>query len=158
MSRELLTSWSEYHGAVDRLLELAQRHLWIYDEDLAMLRLESPEHMDRLQALLAARPAESLAIALRNAEALGRTNPRLCRLLTNYSHNSVIWQTPDHLAHLRDSLLIADDVHALVRFDRDQPRAKLLIDEPEEVLSYRQRFVELRNEGGIPVATTTLGL
>jgi hypothetical protein len=158
MSRELLTSWADYHGGVDRILALATRQLWIYDEDLAALRLDNPLRMDRLQALLGAHPADCLAIALRNAEPLRREHPRLCNLLATYSHNTAIWQTPDQLAHLRDALLIADDAHALVRFDRDQPRAKLLIDEPEEVLAYRQRFAAIRNEGGTPLAMTTLGL
>jgi hypothetical protein len=158
MSRELLTSSAEYQCGVDRILALAKRQLWIYDEDLAALRLETPQRLECLQALLAAHPADCLAIALRTAEPLRRQNPRLCHLLATYSHNTAIWQTPDQLGHLRDALLIADETHALVRFDRDQARAKLLVDEPEEVLAYRQRFAAIRNEGGTPVAMTTLGL
>ncbi|NJD25633.1 MAG: hypothetical protein FIB06_09550 [Betaproteobacteria bacterium] len=158
MSRELLNSWAEYHDGIDRILALAKRQLWIYDEDLAAFRLESPERMDCLQALLAAHPAECLAIALRNTEPLQRNNPRLCRLLATYSHNTAVWQTPDQIGHLRDSLLIADAASALIRFDRDQPRAKLLLDEPDEVRAYWQRFAAIRAEGGTPLATTTIGL
>ena len=65
---------------------------------------------------------------------------------------------PDHLAQLRDAMIIVDDTHALVRFDRDQPRGKLLIDEPDEVAPYRRRFDEIWSEGGHPVSLTTLGL
>ena len=80
------------------------------------------------------------------------------RLLALHSHNSAAQQTPEQLGHLRDSMILVDDAHALIRFDRDQPRCKLLIDEPEEVMPYRRRFEEIWAEGGIPVATTTLGL
>jgi hypothetical protein len=67
-------------------------------------------------------------------------------------------QTADQLAHLRDSMILVDDAHAVIRFDRDQPRGKLLVDESDEVMPYRRRFEEIWAEGGTPVAATTLGL
>ena len=99
-----------------------------------------------------------MRIALRNTAPLQQRQPLLQRLLTTYSHNSAVQQTPEQLSHLRDSMILVDDAHALIRFDRDQPRSKLLIDEPEEVMPYRRRFEEIWAEGGTPVGTTTLGL
>ena len=55
-------------------------------------------------------------------------------------------------------MILVDDVHALIRFDRDQPRCKLLVDESDEIMPYRRRFDEIWAEGGIPVSATTLGL
>ena len=158
MSRELITSWSDYQSAIDRILALAARQVWIYDEDLAMLRLETPERIDALTTHLVSQQADSLRIALRNSEPLQQRQPLIGRLLTVYSHNCAAQQTPDHLAHLRDSLILVDDAHALIRFDRNQPRGKLLIDEPDEVMHYRRRFSEIWAEGGTPVSPTTLGL
>ena len=159
MSRELFTTWSDYQSAIDCLLALATKRVWIYDEDLGMLHLENPERIEMFKRPLAAVSDDCLRIALRNAKSLQRQRqPLLQRLLTTHSHNSAVQQTPEQLAHLRDSMILVDDGHALIRFDRDQPRGKLLIDEPEEVMPYRRRFEEIWSEGGTPISATTLGL
>ena len=158
MSRELFTSWTDYQSAIDHLLSLAAKRIWIYDEDLGMLHLETAERIEMLKRPLASTRQDCLRIALRNTAPLQQRQPLVQRLLAMHSHNSAAQQTPEQLNHLRDSMILVDDVHALIRFDRDQPRSKLLIDEPEEVMPYRRRFEEIWAEGGIPVATTTLGL
>ena len=158
MSRELVTSWNEYQSALDRLLALARNQVWIYDEDLGMLHLETPERIEALTAPLASLHPDCLRIALRNTEPLQQRQPLIRRLLTVYSHNSAAQQTPEQLGHLRDSMILVDDAHALIRFDRNQPRGKLVIDEPDEVMPYRRRFAEIWAEGGTPVTPTTLGL
>ncbi|MFY9721701.1 MAG: hypothetical protein WCB21_05975 [Azonexus sp.] len=158
MSRELFTSWADYQSAIDHLLSLAAKRIWIYDEDLGMLHLETAERIEMLKRPLASTRQDCLRIALRNTAPLQQRQPLVQRLLAMHSHNSAAQQTPEQLNHLRDSMILVDDVHALIRFDRDQPRSKLLIDEPEEVMPYRRRFEEIWAEGGIPVATTTLGL
>jgi hypothetical protein len=62
------------------------------------------------------------------------------------------------LAHLRDCMIIVDGKHALIRFDRDQARSKLLIDEADELRPYIARFDEIWSAGGEPVRATALGL
>jgi len=158
MSRELFTSWPDYQMAIDRVLALARQRISIYDEDLGLLHLETPERITALRAALSAVRSDCLRIALRNTGPLQQRQPLLRGLLTDYSHNSAAQQTPEQLGHLRDSMILVDDAHALIRFDRDQPRCKLLIDEIDEVTPYRRRFEEIWAEGGIPVSATTLGL
>jgi len=158
MSRELFTSSVEYQAAVDRLLALATRRVWIYDEDLAMLHLETPAHIEMLRVPLAATRHDCLRIAVRNLAPLQQRQPLLQGLLRTHSHNSSVQQTPEHLSNLRDSIIVVDDAHALIRFDRDQWRSKLLIDEPDEVAPYRRRFEEIWAEGGSPYGATTIGL
>ena len=158
MSRELFSSWTDYQSAIDRLLALAVKRIWIYDEDLGKLHLETAERIELLMHPLASSRQDCLRIALRDTAPLQQRQPMVKRLLALHSHNSAAQQTPEQLGHLRDSMILVDDAHALIRFDRDQPRCKLLIDEPEEVMPYRRRFEEIWAEGGIPVATTTLGL
>ena len=159
MSRELFTTWSDYQSAIDRLLALAAGRIWIYDEDLGMLHLENPERIEMLKRPLAVAPHDCLRIAVRNSKSLQQQRqPLLQQLLTTHSHNAAVQQTPEQLGHLRDSMILVDGGHALIRFDRDQPRCKLLIDEPEEVMPYRRRFEEIWAEGGTPVSATTLGL
>ncbi len=158
MSRELFTSWPDYQTAIDRILALARKRICIYDEDLGHLHLETPERIAMLKAALSTVRADCLRIALRDAMPLQQRHPILQELLTTYSHNSAVQQTPEHLAHLRDSMILVDDAHALIRFDRNQPRCKLLLDESDEVMPYRRRFDEIWAEGGTPVSPTTLGL
>lgn len=158
MTRELITSWNDYQTAIDRLLALASHRLRIYDEDLAALALETPARQAELSRLLQAGQADTLQIAVRNAGPLRHNHPRLLTLATTFGHLTALQETPPSLAHLRDSMLIADERNALVRFERNLPRSKLLIDEPDEVRLYIHRFEDIWAEGGEPVGATTLGL
>ena len=158
MTRELITSWGDYRIALDRLLAIAGRKICIYDEDLGQLQLESPTRIEALKRFLGANPAGHLRIALRNAETFQTRQPLLMKLLATWGHVFQACQTPPNIAHLRDSLILVDDKFGLIRFERDLPRSKLLIDEADELRPYAARFEDIWNEGGDPVNTTTLGL
>ncbi len=158
MSRELITSWSDYQIAIDRVLSLARKRICIYDEDLVQLHFESPARIAILKLVLSEEKHDCLRIALRNSASLQQHQPLFRNLLKTFSHNSAVQQTPEQLGHLRDSIILVDDAHGLIRFDRDQARSKLLIDENDEVMPYRRRFEEIWAEGGTPVSATTLGL
>jgi hypothetical protein len=159
MTRELITSWSDYQAAIDRLLVLAVRKISIYDEDLGHLHLDSPSRLAELKrTLLADRNASRIRMAVRDAEPLRRHQPLLMNLLGEFSHCLLAQQTPAQLAHLRDTMILVDDKHGLIRFERDQPRSKLLLDENDELKPYTARFEEIWAEGGESISSTTLGL
>lgn len=159
MARELITSWSDYQAAIDRLLAMACQKICIFDEDLCQLRLDSATRLPHLQRVLnAATSRPCLMIAVRNAEPLRQNNPLLMGLLRSHNHCFAMQQTPPQLAHLRDGMIVVDDKHALIRFERDQPRSKLLIDEQVELNPYRARFQEIWDEGGEAISSTVLGL
>ncbi len=158
MSRELLTSWSDYQIAIDRLLALARKRICIYDEDLIQLHFENPARIAILKKVLSAETHDCLRIALRDSAPLQQKQALFRNLLTTFSHNIAVQETPEQLGHLRDAMILVDDAHALIRFDREQARCKLLIDEGDEVMPYRRRFEEIWTEGGNPVGATTLGL
>lgn len=158
MARELITSWGEYQAAIDRLLALAVSQIRIYDADLGQLRLDSPKRQEQIRRVLGAGRQEALHIAIRDGDPVRREHPQLLKLLTTYCHIASARQTPEHLGHLRDSMIIVDGRHALVRFENDQARSKLLVDEIEEVRPYLLRFNEIWTEGGEQVNATALGL
>lgn len=158
MTRELITTWSDYRAAFDRLLAEACAKISIYDEDLGEPGFISQERLGHLQRLLKSGYGPALRLAVRHAAPLRQREAGLLKLLGIYSHRAAAQETPPHLAHLRDSLFIVDDRHALIRFDRDQPRSKLLLDEPAEIRPYIQRFEEIWAEGGEGIQATTLGL
>jgi hypothetical protein len=156
MARELITTWSDYQAAVERLLAMAGREILIYDEDIGGLRLDVPPNFPHLQRVL--KDGGGVHIALRNADRLRQRQPQLLTLLSLFSHRAAAQQTPEHINHLRDNMILVDGKHGLIRFDRDQPRSKLLIDEVDELRPYAMRFAEIWSAGGDPVSSTTLGL
>lgn len=158
MARELVTTWDGYQSGLDRLLAIACRTLCIYDEDLVQLKLEAPNRQKELKRLLQQGKPDSLQIAVRNATHLRQHSPLLIGLLETFSHCSTARETGEGIAHLRDCMVIVDGKHALIRFEKDLPRSKLLIDEAEELHPYLNRFSEIWNEGGDPVSSSTLGL
>lgn len=158
MARELITSWADFQLAFDRLLNIASHKVLIYDEDLSSLKLESPPRLAQLNRILQNGKKESLQIAVRKGALVGTRHPKLLKLLTTYSHQAYLQQTPSELAHLRDSMIVVDGKHGLIRFERDMPRSKLLIDEDDEIRPYLNRFNEIFAAGGENITSSTLGL
>ena len=158
MARELITSWTDYQMALDRLLAIACHKISIYDEDLITLKLESAPRLLHIKRVLQAGQDDALQIAVRNAGPVRQKNPLLLNQLTTFGHRASAHETPPQLAHLRDSMILVDDKHALIRFERDMPRSKLLIDEIDELRPYLARFREIWSEGGENIASTALGL
>ena len=158
MARELITSWTDYQMALDRLLSIACNKISIFDADLVTLKLESAPRQLQLKRVLQAGLDDSLQIAVRDAGPIRQKHPLLLGLLGTFSHRATARETPQQLAHLRDSIIIADDKHALIRFEQAMPRSKLLIDEIDELRPYLARFKEIWSEGGESITSTTLGL
>jgi hypothetical protein len=158
MARELLTSWADYQVALDRILAIASHHICIYDEDLGNMKLESASRITHLKRVLTGTQSDLLRIAVRNGLPLHHNSPALLKMLTTYGHLASAQETPSQIAHLRDSMVIVDGKHALIRFERDLPRSKLLIDEPDEVRPYKTRFEEIWAEGGERIVSTVIGL
>lgn len=158
MTTKLITTWSEYESAVQEILKLATHTLRIFDENLSPLKLERPEHIATLRQFLSASPKHLLQIAVQNAGHIRVNSPRLMELLDTYSHNLQIIECPPHLAALSDSLIFADGKHGVVRFHKDQARAKLILDDIEECTPYLHRHDQILEEGGSPVTGRSLGL
>ena len=158
MSRELFTSWADFQRAVDLVLAGAEKRLCVYDADLVQLRLDSEERIAQLQRLLHLGHADCLRIAVRKGAHVRDHAPRLLKLLSIYGHLMTIVETPDHLSHLRDSMIIADDRAGVIRFEQSQARCKLVMDDPEELSPYVKRFEELWREGNHTISPATTGL
>ena len=158
MSSELISSWADYDGALQKILLVASRTLCIFDDDLSKLKLEGRENSESLRRFLSARQGNCLCIVLKDAEPLRSHSPRLMKLLTNYPQQMSVIECPLHLAPINNSLCLADDRHALVRIHQDHARARIVIDSPSDCAPYLQQFAAILNEGGEPISATTLGL
>ncbi len=159
MASRLITTWSAYDDAVDQLLARSPATLLIFDQDLSSLKLERPPRIAALARLLATRdPQQRLTIVVQNAAFVRQYSPQLLQLLRFHQPTLAILQAPPQLDSLRDSLLVADARHALVRFDHAQARARLFLDDTEACAPWVRRFEEIVATGGEPIASTTLGL
>jgi hypothetical protein len=158
MDTELITHWSEYDDAVQKILLLATRRIRIFDSDLVRLKLESRENALILRQFLSAAPQNTLQIVLRNTELFRNDSPRLFKLLTDFPHAMQVWECASSLARLTDAIFLSDDRHALIRIHEDHARSRIIIDNAEESRRYLTRFEEILAEGGTPISATTLGL
>lgn len=109
MARELITSWTDYQMAIDRLLAIASHKILIYDEDLSMLKLESAPRRGQIKRILLSGQGDVLKIAVRNASPLRQQHPQFQNLLSTYGHLAKAQETPPQLAHLRDSMILVDE-------------------------------------------------
>ena len=156
MTRELITSWTDYQAAVDQLLAQPANKLLIFDHDLAHLQLDTPAHHEALVQQL--HHGARIRIVVRDASRLRAQHPRLMRLLATHTHQLAIHETPASLAHLRDSLLLRDDQDGLIRFEQALPRSKILLAESEELRPYLLRFDEIWLERGDAIHYDVSGL
>lgn len=161
MAYELFTSWQDYHQGLVRLLPLARHRISLFDGRLEKLRLDKPESIELLGSFLATTPPTKdpmVRLLLRQASGLERSHPRLLRLLERYGHQFKIVELTPRLAHLKDCMLLIDGRHGLICFHEERARSKLLIDEPEALAPYAQRFESLWEEEGTPYSPRPAGL
>lgn len=158
MNPQLITNWGEHDSFLKNILVLASKTLCIFDQDLSKLKLERPDNTESLHRFLSTDRQSLLWIVVKDAEPVRRDNPRFMKLLSTFPQNMTLVECPSHLASLNDSMLIADDRHALIRFHIDHARSKAIIDNAEECLPYVFRFKEITKEGGEQIFTTPLGL
>lgn len=158
MTYQLFTDWSDFRAACDQVLRLAERRLCIFDPDLSELGLHHLERFEILHTLALQQAPCSIRIALHRTDHLHRDHPRLIKLLQTHAHVVQVQQIPDSLQHLRDCMILADDRHAVVRFDQAQARCKLILNDPAATAPYQQRFETSWTEVGTPFSPTPLGL
>ena len=158
MPSTLFTSWTDYDQALTTTLAAVSQQLLIFDRDLAPLALERRDRQDLLVAFFRGSPQARLQIAVQDPAHLLTAMPRTLRLLATFGHQASVVRTSERLASLRDSMVLADGRHGVVRFDHDHARGKIVTDDEAEISPYQRRFNEILADGGEPVPTSVLGL
>lgn len=154
----LITSWTDYAEAGDRLLSRAAHSIAIFDHDLSSLRLERPSVIASLTRFLRTNPSSTLRVVVHTADALRTRHPRLMDLLGVFAHKFQVFETPSHLANLSDSMLLIDQESGLIRFHYDHARSKEIVADPVSLKPYCKRFEDIWAERGTPVSASTTGL
>jgi hypothetical protein len=149
---------TQFQQAVDRLLEAPGRELRIFDPDLAALRLNSPERIERLKAFLLASRTRRVFIALHRPDHLTRECPRMMSLLARFAHAIQIQCTHEEIRDLQDSFLVLDQAHYVRRPVAQFYRGALGLHDETEALAMRGRFQEIWSASFPGVSANTLGL
>jgi len=149
---------TEYRQAIDVAIGLARRELIIFDHDLSAPRLEEPARIALLDAFIAGNRARRIRIVVHDPDVVTRKSPRLIQLLSRFSHQLEIRQTPENLRHLADTHVIADGEHGVRRFQYNQPRFATMLADPVGLKPWSDRFEELWAESHPCVSANATGL
>ena len=156
--RVILSSRKEYLDAFDRLVELAERELRVFDPDCFGLQIDSPQKCELLRSFLLRGRNNRLYIAVHDTEYLRNHCPRLLGLLQQFSDRMFIHQTQDEAARVQDCLVLADRLHFVRRPVHAQPRGTLALNDEKDSQGMYTRFSEIWESSFPAVSATTSGL
>lgn len=139
----LFDSEAGYRAAIDLTLAGATREIRLFDRDLERLGLDDRAHISLLGSFLGAGSDCRLRIVLHDTCPLEQRQARLVALMRQHTHAIEVRRTPEHLRHLTDSWVLADQKHGAIRFHDDHPRGKSIIDSASEIRPWWLRFDEL---------------
>jgi hypothetical protein len=146
------------NDATDRLLNLAQQSIAIFDVDLrdeawnARLRCESLERF-----LLASR-GNRMRVVLNDCDYVDRHHARLMQLLRQFSERLEFRLNATEWRHLFDPFVLVDRHHYLHRFHYEHARAEFAIAQPEPAQELALRFEALWQASEPGLSATVLGL
>ena len=149
---------ADWHQAVDRLIAQSGRELRIFDLDLAALRLNSPERIERLERFLQESRTRRLYLATHDTEHLTRHCPRMMGLLARYAHAIQVNRTHEEIRQIQDSFLVLDAQHYVRRPVARFFRGAIGLNDDTEALAMRSRFLEIWAASFPGVSSTTAGL
>jgi hypothetical protein len=156
--RTLLATRREYLDGMERLLGLVQDELRIFDPDLGDLGLNAAPRIDRLRGFLHASRTHRLYIAVHDTGFVTRHCPRVLALLGSYPRQMFVQQTIGEALKAQDCFVIADDRHLVRRPVASQPRGILVLAEPVDCGSIRDRFEEIWESSAPTVSPSVTGL
>lgn len=154
----LLLSRKEYREALNKLFELVDHELRIFDPSLADLEFNSPQKYETLHEFLRRHRNNRLFIALHSTDHVRKYCPRMMNLLRQFSDRIFINQTQDDAAGLQDCFILADKLHVARRPVHAQPRGSLRINDEKAGQDMYTRFSEIWDSSFPAVSATTAGL
>jgi hypothetical protein len=147
-----------YRAAIDVVIEAATRELRIFDGNLERMALDEAARSALLLEFLKGGTGRHLKLILHDVDRMRTQNPRLINLLRRQGHLIEVRQTPDHLRHLADCFVLADELHGTVRFHADHARGKYVRADRIEIHPLWQRFDDLWNESQLCTPASASGL
>lgn len=147
----------EYEEIVDRLIPLTQRIIRVFDKTQSPA-WNSGARIELLRQFLLAHRSNRLLIVLHDTRTLITGCPRLLGLARQFSHACVIRETLRSAKHASDPFVIFDGSHYVHRFHYDHMRAAEGRHDAAGAQQLIERFSEIEEASGPPLATSVTGL
>jgi hypothetical protein len=157
-SYERFDTRDEFRAAVDRLLVQPGRELRIFDPDGASLMLNDPKRIEGFEMFLQASRTRRIFMVLHSVDHVQRQCPRMMGLLARYAHAIQINRTHDEIRELQDAFLVLDAAHYVRRPVAAFFRGAMGLNDENEGLEMRGRFMEIWAASFPAVSSTTAGL
>jgi hypothetical protein len=145
-------------AATDELIGLATHRLQVFDIDLSQTGWGTAARADNLSRFLRQATAPRFDLIVHDTRWIETSCPRLVNLLRLYPTAITMYRTGPEARVAMDPLVIVDGKHFLHRFHIDQPRASLVIENPQLAMPLVTRFEEIWATGEPGVPGTVLGL
>lgn len=158
LEHRALVSEAAYEAAIDEVIAAAQHTLHIFDADLSRGGYSSLKRFEDLRDFLLRNRSNQLVLVLHEIDFLTARCPRLMNLLRTHSHNITIHKTHEHARGASDPFVIADEMHFVHRFHRDDARALMALYDHAGSRQLEERFGQLLEASHPAVFATTLGL
>lgn len=156
--RRLITTRREYLECFEQMLGLAQRELRVFDPNLAELGFNAPDKIERLRQFVSSSPTHKLWIAVHETDHVMRHCPRFLSLLGSYSRSIFVYQTEGDALKAQDCFALADDCHLVRRPVAKKTRGVVILNDPKDCQSIRDRFEEIWQLSVPSVSPATTGL
>ncbi|MBX3651248.1 MAG: hypothetical protein KF771_07730 [Burkholderiales bacterium] len=147
----------EYEEIVDRMIPLTQRIIRNFDKTLSPA-WNGSARIELLRQFLLTHRSNRLLIVLHDTRTLHTVHPRLLALARQFSHACVIRETLRSAKHASDPFVIFDGSHYVHRFHHDHMRAAQGTHDAVGAGQLIERFSEIEEASGPPLATSVTGL
>ena len=154
-------SFREYEEIVDRMIPLTQSIIRVFDKTFdktAGRAWNSTARIELLRQFLLANRANRLLILLHDTQPLAAECPRLIALAQQFSHACTIRETLRAARQAADPFVILDGNHYVHRFHYDHMRAAQGTHDAAGAQQLIERFSEIQDCSGPPLAANVTGL
>ncbi len=147
----------EYEECIDRLIPLTQSVIRVFDKTLKRA-WNSAERVQLLRQFLLANRINRVHIVVHDTRLLLTECPRLIELSQRFSHALKIRETLRAAKHVYDPFVIFDGSHYVHRFHYDHMRAAQGTHDAAGAQQLIERFDEIQDCAGPPLAANVTGL
>lgn len=150
-------SFREYEEIVDRMIPTTQRIIRAFDRTLSPA-WNGSARIELLRQFLLAHRSNRLLILLHDTRTLPAGCPRLLVFAQQFSHACVIRETLRGARHASHPFVIFDGSHYVHRFHHDHMRAAQGTHDAAGARQLIERFDEIQEASGPPLAANVTGL
>ncbi len=147
----------EYELVIDQLIPLTQQIIRVFDKTLSRA-YNTSARIELLKQFLLANRANRLLIVLHDTRQLPQECPRLIEFYRQFNHACSIRETLRGAKHVSDPFVVFDASHYVHRFHYDHMRAAQGTHDTAGTQQLIDRFAEIQECSGPPLAANVTGL